>query len=100
MYNTESYTLVVVDDATGRRLWSHWLGDPLLAQPAASRDQVVMAWPARGKHLLGTLDQPTGERQWEAEIAADVISAPVIAGGTTWATTYDGAVTSVDLATA
>ena len=31
-FNTESCTLVVVDEKTGRLLWQEWLGDPLMSQ--------------------------------------------------------------------
>ena len=33
-FNTESCTLVIVDEKTGRVIWQEWLGDPLMSQPA------------------------------------------------------------------
>jgi len=97
LFNTESCTLEVVDLAEGRPLWSHWLGDPLLAQPAASNGRVLMAWPAGGRHHLGAFDLRNGKPIWQTEVAADVVSAPVIVADRAWVTTYDGSVTCVDV---
>jgi Ca-activated chloride channel family protein len=34
VFNTESCTLFVVRASTGEMVWSRWLGDPLMSQPA------------------------------------------------------------------
>ena len=36
IFNTESCTIFAVDIETGRTVWSRWLGDPMLGQPAAA----------------------------------------------------------------
>jgi hypothetical protein len=36
--------------ASGERIWSRWLGDPLLAQPALSDGRLFSAWPHAGQH--------------------------------------------------
>ena len=95
--NTESCTLEAVDIARGTLLWEKWLGDPLLAQPAAADGRVLMVWPGRGKHFLGAFDLRTGEPMWETEVAADIISAPIISGSRAYVTTFDGSVTCVDV---
>lgn len=97
--NTESCTLEAIDIESGKLLWENWLGDPLLAQPAAVTGRVLMVWPRQGQHFLGSFDSRTGRPHWEAEVPADVISAPVIAGSYAWATTFDGSVTCVELET-
>ncbi|MCP4903949.1 MAG: PQQ-binding-like beta-propeller repeat protein [bacterium] len=97
--NTESCTLEAIDIARGKPLWEKWLGDPLLAQPAAADGRVLMVWPATGKHFLGSFDLQTGIELWKTEVPADVISAPVIVGDRAWVTTFDGSVTCVEVGT-
>lgn len=48
-FNTESCTLVVVDEQTGKMVWQEWLGDPLMSQPAVSKGRLYMAYPAGGR---------------------------------------------------
>src|SRR5215213_4815580 len=48
-FNTESCTLVVVDEKTGKLVWQEWLGDPLMSQPAVSKGKLFMAYPAGGR---------------------------------------------------
>jgi outer membrane protein assembly factor BamB len=97
--NTESCTLEAIDVDSGKLLWEKWLGDPLLAQPAAADGRVLMVWPGGGKHFLGAFDVRSGEPCWETEVPADVISAPVVVGNRAWVTTFDGSVTCVDVLT-
>src|SRR6266516_6204061 len=112
-FNTESCTLVVVDERRGRVIWQEWLGDPLMSQPAIDKGILYMAHPAAtgrpqkptefhpqpaspgGSHRLLAADLSTGRHIWEQEISGDVITAPVISDGTVYFTTFDG--TSYDL---
>jgi Ca-activated chloride channel family protein len=48
-FNTESCTLVVVDEQTGKMVWQEWLGDPLMSQPAVSHGRLYMAYPGNGR---------------------------------------------------
>lgn len=48
-FNTESCTLVVVDEQTGKLIWQEWLGDPLMSQPAVSKGRLYMAYPGNGR---------------------------------------------------
>ncbi len=48
-FNTESCTLIVVDEKTGKLVWQEWLGDPLMSQPAISKGRVFMAYPSNGR---------------------------------------------------
>ncbi len=88
------------------------LGDPLMSQPAISRGKLFMAYPggsprgvhreqagtpqptakvAREKgHRLLCADLRTGEHIWEQDIAADVISSPIIAEDQVLLTCFDG----------
>src|SRR5262245_46623180 len=99
LFNTESCTLMAVDAATGALLWERWLGDPLMAQPAAGDGRVVMVYPRNGKHWLGAFEIRSGRPLWETETGHDVITAPVIANGHVYMATYDGAVSCIDMAT-
>jgi outer membrane protein assembly factor BamB len=99
LLNTESCTLLAADAESGRLSWEHWLGDPLLAQPAAANGRVVMAYPRGGEHYLAAFDVRTGSPLWETLIGHDVITAPVIAEGQVYMSTFNGAVTAVDVRT-
>jgi len=45
-FNTESCTLIVVDEKTGKLAWQEWLGDPLMSQPATHKGRIYIAYPA------------------------------------------------------
>ena len=50
-FNTESCTLVIVDEKTGRLVWQEWLGDPLMSQPSRhSLPTARSAEPTRVSH--------------------------------------------------
>jgi Ca-activated chloride channel homolog len=107
-FNTESCTLVVVDERRGRVIWQEWLGDPLMSQPAIDRGVLFMAHPAAtggpvkptefhprpatpgGSHRLLAAELSSGRHIWEQEIMGDVITAPVISDGTVYFTTLAG----------
>lgn len=107
-FNTESCTLVIVDERRGRVIWQEWLGDPLMSQPAIDKGVLYMAHPAAtgrprkptqyhprpatpgGSHRLLAAELGTGRHIWEQEIAGDVITAPVISDGTVYLTTFGG----------
>jgi len=92
-FNTESCTLFVVDAKSGRMLWSKWLGDPLMSQPAIADGKVFMAFPDnRGQHQLVALGLKDGVEQWRAPIAGDIISAPIVDGRGLYLATLDGTV--------
>lgn len=81
LFNTESCTLFCVDPKTGRILWKHWLGDPVMGQPAAA-DGVVYSGhivDGTGRYALSALRLADGRPLWRRELDADVLSAPVIA---------------------
>lgn len=96
-FNTESCTLFVVDGKTGRMLWSKWLGDPLMSQPAIADDKILMAFPGNGGHELIALGLRDGKEHWRAGIAGDIISAPVVYKGSVYLSTFDGTVYRYDL---
>lgn len=98
-FNTESCTIYVVDEKTGKIVWQKWLGDPLMSQPAIYKGQIFMAYPggqrnakpsAEGTHRLASMDLKTGTNRWEQVISSDVISAPVISDGKVYVTCFDG----------
>ena len=113
-FNTESCTLVVVDERRGRVIWQEWLGDPLMSQPAIDQGVLFMAHPAAtgrerkptefhprpatpgGSHRLLAAELNTGRHIWEQSIAGDVITAPVISDGTVYFTTFGGVSYALD----
>jgi Ca-activated chloride channel homolog len=110
-FNTESCTLVIVDEKTGGVIWQEWLGDPLMSQPAIDKGVLYMAHPAfsgrpgeprirtefhprpaspGGSHRLLAAELRTGRHLWEQEISGDVLTAPVISDGVVYFTTFNG----------
>lgn len=99
-FNTESCTLMVVDAENGHPLWSKWLGDPLMGQPAADPARVWMAYPTKDKkHVMACFRLRTGEPVWEAPLGHDIISAPILDGDALYVSTFDGRVTCFESAT-
>lgn len=96
VFNTESCTLFVVDARTGDHLWSEWLGDPLMSQPAVADKRVFMVYPSASGHRLLALSLDDGTHLWEGALEGDVISAPIVEGGKVYATTFDGTVYRFD----
>lgn len=93
VFNTESCTVYVVEAETGRVVWEKWLGDPLMAQPAADRERIYMVHPdLQARHWLASFELETGKPVWQAEVGHDVITAPVLHRGKLYASTYDGKV--------
>jgi eukaryotic-like serine/threonine-protein kinase len=95
-FNTESCTLEVVAIRSGQVVWEKWLGDPLMAQPAIDGGRVFMAYPRDGSHYLGAFQLIDGKPLWLTRIDHDVISAPVVAEGRVYLSTFDGTVWCVD----
>jgi outer membrane protein assembly factor BamB len=104
-FNTESCTVIVVDEKTGKIVWQEWLGDPLMSQPAIAGGKLFIAYPAGqrnhkqqgssahtagGTHHLLAAELKSGRHLWEQEITGDVISAPVVAGEIVYVTSFDG----------
>ncbi len=89
-YNTESCTLFVADLNTGEKLWSRWLGDPLMSQPAGAGNFVLSAYPKNGAHEFGAFKVSNGDPVWTISIPADVIQAPQVVGDSAFFTTMDG----------
>ncbi len=98
VFNTESCTLTVLRTATGELVWERWLGDPLLSQPAVAHGVVVMHHPTRDHHdVLAAFRLADGQPLWSVRLPAGVITAPVVAEGAVWVSTYDGRVSCLDL---
>lgn len=95
IFNTESCTIFVVDIGTGELVWSQYLGDPMMAQPAAANGRVFTAHRAtslQGGHAITALSLADGTQLWQVELRADLISAPALAGELIFFATMDGVV--------
>lgn len=100
VFNTESCTIYTLDLATGKPLWSKWLGDPLLSQPALAKGRVYMAYPGQdAAHHLICLGLKDGKQVWDAKIAGDALAAPVLEGTFVYVTSFDGTVHKYEAAT-
>lgn len=98
-FNTESCTLYVCEADTGRVVWSKWLGDPLLSQPAIARVNgstlLFMVYPTRELgHALVAFELASGKRRWLQPVPMDAITAPIYADGTVVMAAMDGSIHS------
>ncbi|HEY4800061.1 MAG TPA: PQQ-binding-like beta-propeller repeat protein, partial [Bacteroidia bacterium] len=111
-YNTESCTIFATDAKSGKYLWSHWLGDPLMSMPAVANEKVFTAYPSntnfsfneevkengktiytmKASHVLAAFDLKTGNVLWQKWIDGDVMSAPVADGDNLYITSFPGTV--------
>ena len=85
VFNTYSCTMFGVEVATGKTLWSWWLGSPQLATAVIQGDLVFSSYPHRGvnddtPYVIGAFDLRTGAPQWRRWIDAEVNSTPVTDG--------------------
>ncbi len=95
LFNTESCTLFAVDAETGRLKWKHWLGDPLMGQPAAANGRVFSGHIRDGGgYGFTAMDVHDGHVLWTRRISSDVMNAPVLDDTDVYFTTMDGTVYS------
>jgi len=104
--NTESCTIFAIEAATGKHLWSFWLGDPLTSAPTIADGLVFAAYPAQGaengtlppgaNHALAAFDLKTGHIKWQLWLDGDVMSAPVAVGEFLYVTTFAGTVIKLE----
>jgi outer membrane protein assembly factor BamB len=109
--STESCTIFAVDAATGKHLWSYYLGDPLTSAPTIAGDRVFASYPAGGTadgnkprppgvtHALAAFDLRSGKILWQMWLEGDVMSAPVAVGEFVYLTTFGGTVIKAEQAT-
>ncbi len=96
-FNTESCILYVLDAKTGEKVWSQWLGDPLMAMPAASGDKLYMTYPgADGQHHLSCRNLETGGEVWNQPLIGEVITSPIASGSSLFCATLEGTVYHFD----
>ena len=92
-FNTESCILYVLKARTGELVWSKWLGDPLMSQPAIAGDKLFMAYPgSNGKHYLACFGLRDGKEYWKVPIAGELITAPIIEEKSVFVSTLEGSV--------
>ncbi len=96
-FNTESCILYVLDAEKGNKIWSQWLGDPLMAQPAAAGDKIYITYPGGdGQHHLTCRMLENGGEVWNQPLVGEVITAPIINGGSVFCSTLEGTVYHFD----
>ena len=107
--NTESCTTYAFDIASGRPIWSAWLGDPLVGTPTIARGRVFTSYPTRSyagipgrgaapnlqtttptEFAFVSLDLKTGRPLWQRWVDQHVVSAPAVVGDHVVATTFGG----------
>ncbi len=110
VFNTESCTVFALDAASGKMLWSWWLGDPLTSSPTIAGGRVFTSYPVRkvagGKprppnatHALIAFDLHSGKVLWQQWLDSDVMSAPVATNGFVYVSTFSGTLLKLEQAT-
>ncbi|MGQ9705569.1 MAG: outer membrane protein assembly factor BamB family protein [bacterium] len=90
-FNTESCILYVLDARSGNEVWSEWLGDPLMAQPAIYEQRIYMTYPGSdGHHYITCRDLESGKEYWKQQIVGEVITAPIIDADNVYCACLDG----------
>jgi outer membrane protein assembly factor BamB len=95
--------LFVIEAATGKPLWSKWLGDPLTSAPTIANGLVYASYPVTnvtGKaprppgmsHALAAFELRTGKILWQRWLDGDVMSSPVASKDEVWASSFAGTV--------
>jgi len=111
VFNSESCTIFACDMATGKCIWSYFLGDPLMSMPTIANGIVFTAYPApyegkiaqqndneltiRPSHVLIAIELKTGKILWQKWIDSDIMSAPVAKDDLLYVTTFSGALYKV-----
>ncbi|MEW6468259.1 MAG: PQQ-binding-like beta-propeller repeat protein [Bacteroidota bacterium] len=116
VFNSESCTIFACDVKTGRYLWSHWLGDPLMSTPTIANGKVFTSYPAyyggsyneydqnvhtdvpyygdditmKPTHVLACFDLKSGKVLWQKWIDSDIMTAPVAVGDNLYFSTFSG----------
>jgi len=107
VFNTESCTIFGCDIATGKMIWSYYLGDPLMSMPTIAHGIVFTSYPSPyplrnnirkndsltiwPTHVLIAIELKTGNILWQKWIDSDVMSAPVAKDDLLYVTTFSGA---------
>ena len=95
VFNTYSCTIFAVEAATGKALWSWYLGSPQLATPVIDGDVVYTSYPGSNpssdaRFVLGAFDLKTGKPSWRTWIDEEVNSTPVVHEGHVYVATTLG----------
>ena len=97
-YNTESCDTETRDLDNGSLVWKEVTGGSLLTQPVVCGDMLIVPHPTMARtakmsddsfRMLG-VDLKTGKHFWDRNMTADVLGAPVSAGGNVYFTCADG----------
>jgi Ca-activated chloride channel family protein len=90
-FNTESCILYVLDARSGKEIWSEYLGDPLMAQPAIYEERIYMTYPGNdGHHYITCRDLESGKEYWKQQLIGEVITAPIIDADNVYCACLDG----------
>ncbi|MEO8591142.1 MAG: PQQ-binding-like beta-propeller repeat protein [Flavobacteriales bacterium] len=111
VFNTESCTMFVLDQLTGKMLWSRWLGDPLMSTPMVAQGRVFTSYPKgiqshdNGPSVPNTMapshpfvcfDLRQGTILWQVWLDGDVLSTAVADEGSIYLTTFPGTLYKLD----
>jgi Ca-activated chloride channel family protein len=100
IFNTESCTLFVVDAVSGQRLWYRFLGDPTLAQVAASDGLIIASHPGdSGYPEVSAYKIENGNQAWTKQVDGEILATPVIDGDTVYFSTITGKLYALELKT-
>ena len=96
-YNTYSCTMEVLETATGKVLWTKWLGSETPNPAAFSGNVVIAAHPSEGGYQLSAYQKRTGKDVWSSSIDQHILTAPVVANGAVYVSTTNGSLYKIGL---
>lgn len=98
VYNTESCELEVLTTA-GNRIWTKWLGDPLMSAPTVGNGRIYTSYPKTfggGGYQLACFDLRTGAEIWQRPIANEIITSAALIKDRLYFATVDGTLACVE----
>ena len=96
-YNTFSFTMEVLETATGKVRWTKWLGTETPNPPAFSGNLVIASHPADGGYQLSAYKRKNGNDVWSSPIDNHILSVPVVVGDSVYVSTASGSIYKIGL---
>lgn len=96
-YNTFSCSMEVLESATGKVMWTKWLGTETPNPPAFTGKLVIASHPSDGGYQLSAYQRKNGNDVWSSPIDNHILSVPVVAGDSVYVSTASGSLYKIGL---
>lgn len=96
-YNTFSCSMEVLETATGKVMWTKWLGTETPNPPAFTGKLVIASHPSDGGYQLSAYQRKNGNDVWSSPIDNHILSVPVVSGDAVYVSTASGSLYKIGL---